>query len=173
MAAFQDFILESNLNFQELVAAFIDAAVSDGKRAEELLAANPKIKDAGFYVALVLGDWKQVDRALTETPSLTDAKSGPQNCEPLIYVCFSRYADSRSDRAPELVETARILLRHGADPNAFFVPNDLPDNPFSCIYAATGLNNNVAWALCFWSLEPTRTTTSPSTTPPSTLTWRA
>jgi ankyrin repeat protein len=139
---FKTFIVESNLNFQEMVAAFIDAAVSNRKRADALLAANPKIADAGFYVALVLGDWKQVERTITETPRLINAKSGPQNCEPLIYLCFSRYANGKSKRAPALVETARVLLRQGADPNAFFLPEDLPNNPLSCIYAATGLNNN-------------------------------
>lgn len=144
---FKAFITQSNLNFQELVAAFIDAAVSDGKRAEELLAANPKIADAGFYVALVLGNWKQVERTLTETPTLINAKSGPQNCEPLIYLCFSRYANGKSNRAPDLVETARVLLRHGADPNAFSLFENDPNVPLSCIYAATGLNNNPALAL--------------------------
>lgn len=140
--SFKSFITETNLNFQELVAAFIDAAVSDGTRAEALLTANPKIADAGFYVALVLGDWRQVERTVVETPVLVNAKSGPQNCAPLLYVCFSRYANGKASRAPDLVETARILLRHGADPNAVFLPEDLPDNPLSCLYAATGLNNN-------------------------------
>jgi len=144
---FKAFVIESNLNFQELVAAFIDAAVSDGTRAEEILTKNPKIADAGFYVALVLGDWKQVDRTLTETPTLINAKSGPQNCEPLIYLCFSRYANGTSNRVPDLVETARVLLRHGADPNAFFLLENFPNMPLSCIYAATGLNNNPALAL--------------------------
>ena len=144
---FKDFIVQSRLNFQEQVAAFIDAAVSDGHRAQAILAAHPKIADAGFYVALVLGDWKQVDSVLTETPALTNAKSGPQNCEPLVYVCFSRYANGKSDRAQDLVETARVLLRHGADPNAAALLEDLPDNPLPCLYAATGLNNNPALAL--------------------------
>ena len=45
---FKEFIVESNLNFQELVAAFIDAATSDFKRAEEILTAHPKIASAGF-----------------------------------------------------------------------------------------------------------------------------
>ena len=139
---FKEFIVESNLNFQELVAAFIDAATSDFKRAEEILSAHPKIADAGFYVALVLGDHQQVDYVLTETPSLTNAKSGPQNCEPLIYLCFSKYANGKSNRVPDMVETARVLLRHGADPNSSFLPEDLPNNPLSCLYAATGLNNN-------------------------------
>jgi len=144
---FKEFIMESNLNFQELVAAFIDAATSDFKRAEEILSAHPKIADAGFYVALVLGDHQQVDRVLTATPPLTNAKSGPQNCEPLVYLCFSRYANARSTRRSQSVETAQVLLRHGADPNTSFTPEDLPNNPLSCLYAATGLNNNAALAL--------------------------
>jgi ankyrin repeat protein len=139
---FKEFIVESNLNFQELVTAFIDAATSDFKRAEEILSANPRIADAGFYVALVLGDHQQIDRVLTETPSLTNAKSGPQNCEPFIYLCFSRYANARSTRAAQIVQTARVLLRHGADPNTSFLSADLPNNPLSCLYAAIGLNNN-------------------------------
>ena len=74
---------------------------------------------------------------------MAKAKSGPQNCEPLLYVCFSRY-NSKASQAGDLAETARILLRHGADPNGFFTPDDLPNNPLSCLYAATGLNNNPA-----------------------------
>jgi len=144
---FKEFMVASNLNFQELVAAFIDAATSDFERAEGILSAHPKIADAGFYVALVLGDRPHVDRVLTETPSLTNAKSGPQNCEPLIYLCFSRYANARSTRVSQIVETARVLLRHGADPNTSFLPQDLPNNPLSCLYAASGLNNNADLAL--------------------------
>ena len=138
---FKAFIVESHVDFQGLAAAFIDAAVSDGQRAEAMLAKNPKIADAGFHVALVLGNWKTVEHALTEMPTPTKGKSGPQNCDPLLYVCFSRY-NSKASHARDLTETARILLRHGADPNAFFTPEDLPDNPLSCLYAATGLNNN-------------------------------
>src|SRR5262249_52552857 len=81
------------------------------------------------------------------------------------------YAGRRSGRATGLVENARVLLReHGltpenvevaekgrrgrgekqgyrADPNASFTPEDLPNNPLSCLYAATGLNNNPELAL--------------------------
>jgi ankyrin repeat protein len=46
-----------------------------------------------------------------------------------------------------MVETARILLRHHADANAAYTPEDWPDNPLSCLYGATGLNNNPALAL--------------------------
>jgi ankyrin repeat protein len=145
-ARFKAFIVESRLDLQGQVVAFVDAAVSDWSRADAILTKNPKIADAGFYVGLVLGDWKQVEQTLTETPSLASAKSGPRNCEPLVYACFSRYANSKSERVHDLTETARVLLRHGADPNAFFVPEDLPDNPLSCLYGATGLNHNSALA---------------------------
>jgi ankyrin repeat protein len=36
------------------------------------------------------------------------------------------------------------LLRNGADPSAFFLPEGMPDNPLSCLYGAAGLNNNPA-----------------------------
>jgi len=146
---FKAFIVESQLDFQGQVDAFIDAAVSDGGRARAMLANNPKIAQAGFYVALLLGDAKQVERVVTENPALVNAKIGPQKGEPLLYVCFSRYASGKSDRADDLTETARVLLRHCADPYAFFVPEDCPDNPLPCLYAASGLNNNPAltWAL--------------------------
>ena len=143
---FKTFIEQSQLDFQGLVAEFIDAAVSDGRRAQEILARNPKIAGAGFYVALVLGYHAAVESALAEDSALAKAlaqeKSGPQNCEPLAYVCFSRYAYETSPRAHDLAETAKVLLRHGADPNAVVILEELPNNPLSCIYAAAGLNNN-------------------------------
>ena len=81
---FRAFIIQSGLDYQSLAAAFIDAAVSDLRRAEEMLAAHPKIAEAGFYAALVLGDWKRVGQALKQTPALASGPSGPQNCEPLL-----------------------------------------------------------------------------------------
>ncbi|HWZ97949.1 MAG TPA: ankyrin repeat domain-containing protein [Candidatus Dormibacteraeota bacterium] len=138
--AFHAFIEQSNLDFQQLVDKFIDAAVSDYAQAKTLLAANPKIAAAGFYVALVLGNAKSVELALNESPSLAKEKSGPQKCEPLLYTCFSRFANPQSPNSNGLVETARILLQHGADPNT--ASHEIPNNPLSCLYAASGLNNN-------------------------------
>jgi len=141
---FRTFIVESRLDDQGLVTSFIDAAVSNLRRAEEMLEAHPGIAGGGFYVALVLGDWQFVERVLAESPELARGNQGPQDCEALLYVCFSRYAGGSSSRAGGLTETARILLRHGANPNSAWIPKDLPDNPLSCLYAATGLNNNPA-----------------------------
>lgn len=143
---FQSFIKNSQLDFQGHVAAFIDAATSDYRRAESLLTQHPRIAGAGFYVALVLGDHQRVKSAIAEAPTLAKEKSGPQNCEPLLYVCFSRYANPRYDatRAAALTETASLLLRHGANPDAVFLADDPPHSPLSCLYGASGLNNNLA-----------------------------
>jgi ankyrin repeat protein len=74
---------------------------------------------------------------------MATAKGGPREWEPLLYVCSSRFAGARPDRAADLVATARLLLAHGADPNAFYVDRRWPDCPLPCLYAASGLNNNV------------------------------
>jgi len=102
--SFRAFIIQSGLDYQNLAAAFIDAAVSDLRRAEVMLAAHPDVAGAGFYAALVLGDSNQVEQALKHAPALATGKSGPQNCEPLLYVCFSRFANGKSSRAAGLVE---------------------------------------------------------------------
>jgi ankyrin repeat protein len=129
---------------QTQVTAFIEAATSDLRRAEELLALHPLVAKAGFHAALVLGDIQQVERTIADSPQLAKTKGGPENHEPLLYVCFSRYANpSRSPRAAAFAETARILLRHGADPDTTFIPENPQDSRLSCLYAASGLNNNL------------------------------
>ncbi len=139
---FRAFLVQSGLEDRGLTAAFIDAALSDLRRATEILAQHPSIKDGGFYVDLVLGNATAVEQVVAADPGMVRPPSGPQNLTPLIYTCFSRFARPASGYAGGLVETARRLLRHGADPNATWVPTDHPDYPLSCVYAASGLNNN-------------------------------
>lgn len=139
---FRRFIIESALDFQSLVAAFITAAMNDLRQAEDILRTHPQIANAGLYVALVLGDLHFVEEALRSTPSLATTRGGPRNTEPLVYVCFSRFASPASSRSRDLVECARVLLRHSADPNAALTTAEFPDNPLPCLYGATGYNNN-------------------------------
>ena len=124
------------------IIQFVDAATSDLQKAEELLGAHPELTGGGFHVWLVLGDSLAVAKDLSAYPELATAPGGHSKCVPLVYTCFSRYGSAASGRSSGIVETARVLLRHGADPNAAFTPEDLPDNPLSCLYAATGMNNN-------------------------------
>ncbi|HUE43597.1 MAG TPA: ankyrin repeat domain-containing protein [Candidatus Sulfotelmatobacter sp.] len=144
---FQAVLTESKLNYQEMAKGFVDAATSDLRRATKLLVAHPELARAGIWVALVLGDVAAVKEVLGRDSEFAKRKGGPDNFEPLIYVCFSRFGNRASGRSDGLIETARLLLKHGAHASASFTPADLPGNPLSCLYAATGLNNNPQLAL--------------------------
>ena len=96
-----------------------------------------------LYEALEAGD---LDRLKTLDLDVR-AKGGPRNWEPLLYVCFSPNANPKSPHAARMVETARMLLQRGADPNASYIDEHWPDWPLPCLYGATGVNNNPALAL--------------------------
>jgi ankyrin repeat protein len=96
-----------------------------------------------LYVALVLGRADRVKKAIDETPEIVNANGGPNNWPPVAYVCVSRYAARKSQRAGGIVDTAKLLLERGADPNTAYIDRRWPDNPLPILYGATGLNNNV------------------------------
>lgn len=147
-ARFRAHIAESEPDEKRLSAAFIEKVLSDLRGAEQMLAANPKIAHGGFYVALTFGDANGIEEALRAAPDLATKAGGPRAWEPLLYVCFSRFATGASRLAGGMAGAARVLLRYDADPNSSFVSKDWPDHPrLSCLYAATGLNNNPALAL--------------------------
>lgn len=136
---FHAFLTESNLDFQALAERFIDAATSDARRARDILADHPEIAEAGVYTALVLGDWRRVVAVIDIDPDWVMRKSGPQACEPIVYVCFSRFAHPRSERHTDLTLTLRLLLNRGADADT---SAETDDGPLSCLYAAAGLLGN-------------------------------
>jgi ankyrin repeat protein len=108
--------------------------------AMRLLAKHPEIASDSFITAVVLGDVETVERMLAENPSLAREKRpvagrsrdgpanqgdqlrrvpGPKTWEPLLFLCFTRLPlPASNDNA---LTIARLLLDHGADPNAFFM----------------------------------------------------
>ena len=122
--------------------AFIDVATEDWLRAEALLRETPTLATASPFHALVLGDAPAVERALADGSLDPTANAGPLDAAPLIYTCFSRFAQRRSPRVAAILETARHLLARGADPNAWFEAKAYPGSHLPCLYGATGYNNN-------------------------------
>ena len=111
--------------------------------AMRLLERYPAIAHANVYTEIVCGDLEAVRRRLAEDPGLarrrdsepsrvrsgagggedlTRVSLGPKGWEPLHYLCFTRLdLPATRDNA---VEIARLLLDHGADPDAYFMAGD-------------------------------------------------
>src|SRR5262245_12145756 len=138
----------------QLVARFLDYACPDhhvrGRPAHRIarhaavriLEQHPEIVYHNIYAAVVCGEVEKVEEILRRRPQTANEKSsatapdraavggaddifkdiGPKGWEPLLYLCFTRLPlDKVNDNASAI---ARMLLDHGADPNAFFKAGD-------------------------------------------------
>ena len=115
--------------------------------AERLLAEHPEISRSSIHAAVVCGDRDEVRRVLRGRPEAARERGGPKGSsgvggatlilrdvepepplwEPLLYLCFARL-----DHGPtndNAVGIAKLLLDHGADPNAFFAAGDTQSTP--------------------------------------------
>lgn len=124
----------------ELVRAVCSA---DMRQARTLLAAEPELARASFPAALVCGETDVVERALTEDTSRARQSTGPNGWEPLVYVCFSRFLRADARRADGIVRSAKLLLAHGADPNAHYFEGEGEHRHLqACLYGAAGIAND-------------------------------
>jgi ankyrin repeat protein len=88
-------------------------------RARELLAAHPSTAGENIYTAATTGDVAATTRMLKANPRLAKARGGPYHWEPLLYAAYSRLNSTAEEHSTLAV--ARLLLKHGADPNAGFL----------------------------------------------------
>ena len=88
-------------------------------QARQLLDAHPAISRENVYAAATVGDVAAVRRMLTEDPSLAKTRGGPRKWEPLLYAAYSRVDSTAPEHST--LDVARLLLKHGADPNAGFL----------------------------------------------------
>lgn len=110
--------------------------------ADRLLTRHPEIAHDSFFTAVVCGDLEEVARILHERPEAATEKSTgighdhglagefedlfkdipPINGEPILYLAFTRLSfPAANDNA---VAMAKLLLDHGANPNAYFMAGD-------------------------------------------------
>ena len=89
------------------------------EQARRLLAENPLISSGSFYTAATVGEIAAVRTALEDNPSLARLPGGPHNWGPLLYAAYSRL--NSTTKTHSTLEVARLLLEHGADPNAGFL----------------------------------------------------
>ena len=97
-------------------------------RAQAILDQDPEIIQFDIYTSSIVGDIGTVEKILEQNPSLSRKKGGPRNWDPLLYLCYSR-VNMLVERYNAL-ETAKILLQNGADPNTCFT------YPYGSIFTA-------------------------------------
>jgi ankyrin repeat protein len=103
------------------------------QRAGELLAAHPWLPGAGIHTAAAVGEEATARRLLADEPALARREGGPYAWEPLLYLTYARLPDAGG--AP--VAVARLLLEHGADPNAGYLWEGLVP-PFTALTGVFG-----------------------------------
>ena len=110
--------------------------------AMRMLEHTPELARHSFITAVVCGDLAAVERSLAERPSLAKEKPlgdthrggvggsgdryyhklGPKGWDPLLFLTHTRLRLPAVEQ--NAVAIARLLLDHGADPNAHFMAGD-------------------------------------------------
>jgi len=86
------------------------------KYAARILEKHPDIGSSSLHTAAVSGNVEAVERFLAARPALATERGGPQNWEPLHYVCYGRLPVPAS--ADNAVAIARRLIDAGANVSA-------------------------------------------------------
>ncbi len=108
---------------------------SRAERARQLLAEHPEISRASLHAAATVGDVAAVREMLEREPMLASKRGGALRWEPLLYAAYSRLDSTAAGHST--LEVARLLLQHGADPNAGFLwGGNVP--PFTALTGAFG-----------------------------------
>jgi hypothetical protein len=105
------------------------------QRAARLLAGHPEITRNSVHAAAAAADAGALEALLRENPALAGAEGGPYRWEPILYLAYARHDPSVSEEAT--VRSARLLLDHGADPNAGYLWHGLIP-PFTALTGALG-----------------------------------
>ncbi|MBV9804752.1 MAG: ankyrin repeat domain-containing protein [Solirubrobacterales bacterium] len=107
--------------------------------ARQMLARSPELSRATIHAAAAAGAVDAACVMLGRDPALAGARGGPFEWEPLLYLAYSRVGDAPPERSA--LETARLLLDHGADPNAGYLWEGLCP-PFTALTGALGGGEN-------------------------------
>ena len=114
---------------------YSDDERADRAAAAQLLAQHPDLPGRDLFVAAACADVVQLRRHLAARPSAATGTGGPHGWSPLLYQAYARHHPG-IDRAATL-QTARLLLEAGADPNDGRFWHALP-TPFTVLTGVLG-----------------------------------
>jgi ankyrin repeat protein len=100
-------------------------------RAARIQSDHRDITRSSVHAAAAAADVEALSSLIERDPSLAEREGGPFAWEPLLYLVYSRVPQS------DPVAAARVLLDHGADPNAGYLWHGLTC-PFTALTGAFG-----------------------------------
>jgi ketosteroid isomerase-like protein len=104
------------------------------RRAQSLLQEHDWLARASVHTIAATGEVDAARELLDRDPSYASLVGGPHDWEPLLYLTYSRVPLALGRSA---VGVARLLLEHGADPNAGYLWEGLVP-PFTALTGALG-----------------------------------
>jgi ankyrin repeat protein len=114
---------------------YSDDQTADRVAAAQLLTEHPELTRQNLFTAAACADVAEVRRQLASRPAGASVTGGPYGWSPLLYQAYARH-DPDVGRAATL-ETARLLLDAGADPNDGRFWHALP-TPFTVLTGVLG-----------------------------------
>jgi ankyrin repeat protein len=108
---------------------------ADRAAAARLLAEHPGLPGESLLVAAACADAGQVRRHLAGRPAAASVTGRPHGWSPLLYLAYARHDPGIGQAAT--LETARLLLDAGADPNDGRFWHALP-TPFTVLTGVLG-----------------------------------
>lgn len=118
----------------DAIDAFLDAVLTrDVESVRGVLSTHPDLAQHSLHVAATLGLPDEATRLLAADPASVNMKRGQQPAAPLLFLCYSPFHGESTERDAGLLETARVLLAAGADPNTTDARYHVP-----ALYAVTG-----------------------------------
>ncbi|MGH9045076.1 MAG: ankyrin repeat domain-containing protein [Acidimicrobiales bacterium] len=121
--------------FLRLACLTYSDEASDQSRAAQLLSDNPDLPRRDLFVAAACADVRALRSHLAGRSDAASVTGGPHGWSPLLYQAYARH-DPRIGHAATL-ETARLLLDAGADPNDGRFWHALP-TPFTVLTGVLG-----------------------------------
>ncbi|MGH3494886.1 MAG: hypothetical protein ACRDRL_30715, partial [Sciscionella sp.] len=112
-----------------------DDAAPRWRHAARLLAQHPEITRTSVPAAAAAADVDVLTALLAEDGTRATAEGGPFRWQPLLYLVYARH-DPHIDRTASC-QAARLLLSHGADPNAGYLWHGLTTT-FTAVTGAFG-----------------------------------
>jgi hypothetical protein len=105
------------------------------ERARRMAAEHPAAIRASVHAAAAAADPDALATLLADAPGSAAEPGGPYRWEPLLYLAYARHDPTVTEAAT--LETARLLLAAGADPNAGYLWHGLIP-PFTAVTGALG-----------------------------------